>query len=522
MKTALRLTAVFFSYLLYTVLPPPLASTETTYHIRPTSESPCPYEDCLTLSVYASETSRYFNNSDNLTLVFLPGEHVLNTFIIFQLLERLNLLGNTSSLPNITSKIVCNGIPALTLKNISKVEIKALTFYSCGTQSKSRGSDIPAIAAAFIPNFQLLSCIMEHNVFSLFLYKSKLVSQDCVFDSNMGVYGGAVFAYNSTGVFAGQTVFKDNTAAVDGGGIYAIHSELIFRGSATFIRNSALGSGGGVRSKYSSITFGINETDQSAEEEIQENASYNGYYLFENNTAKYGGGILLQHSIMLTRARRVLNFTRNWARSGGGIYSRWGYVTHRGPTVFLFNDADSRGGAVYGSHNAFNFSMLFATENSADGGGVLFTFRCQLNLGGVYTKLSNVFMHNSATNGGAIFIHEGSLRVTGNTTFEGNYAIYYGGGIYSNGSELYFKADTQFKNDSAETEGGGISVNHYTEGSITFTDSFAVSGGGICAVNGTLVISGKSIFHRQRSVHSWWWNICGETEHQYTWERSFY
>ncbi len=63
-----------------------LASTQATYHIRPTSELPCPHEDCLTLSEYTSQ-NRSYSNSDNLTLVFLPGEHALNSSIVFQFLE---------------------------------------------------------------------------------------------------------------------------------------------------------------------------------------------------------------------------------------------------------------------------------------------------------------------------------------------------------------------------------------------------------------------------------------------------
>ncbi len=208
-----------FLVILFPLLPLPLAST---YYVRPTSESPCHHEDCLTLSEYASETSRYFN-SDNLTLVFLPGEHALNTSIDFQMFDSLTLLGDLSSIPNITSKIVCNETTALTLMNISKVEIKALAFVSCGIQGSFRNHYVipliswwwgsgyerkvqvsnvfPAISVLLIPNFHLISCHMEHNHLPLFFNNSRAYLTDNKFVSNNGGIGGAVASYDSTVVF---------------------------------------------------------------------------------------------------------------------------------------------------------------------------------------------------------------------------------------------------------------------------------------------------------------------------------
>ncbi len=85
-----------------TLSPLPLASAQDTYYVRPTaSEATPPCEDCLTLPEYAREASTYLN-LESLTLVFLPGEHSLDTTIAFELLESVLLVGNTTSLLNIT------------------------------------------------------------------------------------------------------------------------------------------------------------------------------------------------------------------------------------------------------------------------------------------------------------------------------------------------------------------------------------------------------------------------------------
>ena len=53
-----------------------LCHTQDIYYITPTPNTPCPGEPCHTLSQYGE---RYFQNfNSNTTLVFLPGDHLLN------------------------------------------------------------------------------------------------------------------------------------------------------------------------------------------------------------------------------------------------------------------------------------------------------------------------------------------------------------------------------------------------------------------------------------------------------------
>ncbi len=135
--TALRMPL----YLLLSLLHH-LASAQVTYYIRPTLDSPCPYDGCLTLSQYGGQTHSY-SRLDNLTLVFLPGEHVAHNVTIFVgNLFSLRLLGNQSFLPNITSKIRCNQSPAFAMVDIPKVEIKALAFEFCGRVDSSSSSHL--------------------------------------------------------------------------------------------------------------------------------------------------------------------------------------------------------------------------------------------------------------------------------------------------------------------------------------------------------------------------------------------
>ncbi len=162
--------------------------------------------------------------------MFLPGEHSLDTTIVFELLESVLLVGNTTSLPNITSKIVCSRqLAALSFINVSKVEIKALAFASCGNGSiespyavvvvnldnvtllEQPDIIIHAVSALFVPNFRITSSSMEHCFLPLLLNRSRVYFQYDTFQYNMGHFGGAVTAYDNTLLFLGRNIFQYNT-----------------------------------------------------------------------------------------------------------------------------------------------------------------------------------------------------------------------------------------------------------------------------------------------------------------------
>ena len=275
-----------------------LVSSRVTYHtyIRPTLDSPCPYGDCLTLTEYARQTTSY-SYPDNLTLVFLPGEHVLNSSIVFQQLESLSLLGNLSSLPSITSKVVCNNTSAFILKSISYLEIKALAFNSCGRLGDTEipctiptlyynidmvwvPEVLPAISALLVQNFHLASCQFKHNFLPLLLNHSESYIGNSEFVANMGCLGGAILAHVSNITLQEQNSFTDNFAMM-GGGIFAGNSKVMITGTASFHANNA-SYGGGMGMVYSTLTF--DSTAHKFEKPINKTQNCPGNMLLYNNT----------------------------------------------------------------------------------------------------------------------------------------------------------------------------------------------------------------------------------------------
>ena len=113
-------------------------SAENVYCVTrtATSCSSCPHNSthCTTLSQYAREAELYFTS--NTTMVFLPGDHVLDTNITVANVARLTMCGDASH--NIAN-IVCSGSVGLSFTSIVEFEIRYLAFTSCELDGKAEG-----------------------------------------------------------------------------------------------------------------------------------------------------------------------------------------------------------------------------------------------------------------------------------------------------------------------------------------------------------------------------------------------
>ena len=105
-------------------------SAENVYCVTPTATScsSCPHNstNCATLSEYAQEAEMYFTS--NTTMMFLPGDHVLDTNITVANVTRLTMWGEFSS--NNMATVVCNGSVGFSFTNMVNFNIYSLAFTS--------------------------------------------------------------------------------------------------------------------------------------------------------------------------------------------------------------------------------------------------------------------------------------------------------------------------------------------------------------------------------------------------------
>jgi len=251
-------------------------SDHTTHYIKPTANSLCPADPCLTLSEYAQQIQHYLTS--NTTLLFLPGDHVLGVNFTVENVNDVEIYAQqTSTADNHTasgSRIVCQGLVGFTFRNISHMTVHGLTFNSCGKGAVDHRYDIDhdylttyGVSVYLGWDTKILNCLFQDSIgTALGVFYSSLVlkGSNNFTDNHRGCsdwnhtcicLGGGIHTYTSTLTFEAENSTFSNNSAEYGGGVYAWKSTMIFTGNTSFRNNSTGQSGGGITALYSTFNF---------------------------------------------------------------------------------------------------------------------------------------------------------------------------------------------------------------------------------------------------------------------------
>ena len=459
-------------------------SAENLYCVKPTTISSCSscphkYTYCSTLTEYAQEAELYFTS--NTTMVFLPGEHALDTNIIVANVAGLTMCGVSSS--DNTATVVRNGSVGFSFTNMVDVIIYSLAFASYN-RSWSYGSHPGSSFAVLLQSTsyaKLVNCYFHNNLGAALVVDSTKITLTknnefihnqcgCESLSEKCKLGCGITALNSTLTFTGNTTFLENNASFrySAGAIWASTSILHFTGTNHFISNSAKSVGGAISTSNAVLTF-------------------NGTNNFISNSAPHGGGAIYAATNTSLSFFGASDFSHNSATSGGGgaIYTSHNTVlTFHGSNNFINNSAYAEGGAIHSKSNIwikFIGTTIFS-HNSAvyHSGGAIYTERgVVLTFIGTNIFISN-FLHNLPnimSEGGAIHAKRNtSLSFIGNSSFIYNSARY-GGAIYTYYHVLFtFTGNNNFVNNSANTGGVIYSRGDRYHEPGTSNDVFTFSG----------------------------------------------
>ena len=430
-------------------------SAQSIYYVTPTPDTPCPGEPCHTLSEYVA--GQFFNNLQvNTTMEFLPGNHTLEQYISLTNLAWLTLRGDSSSLPEITSRIECTWPAGFVFTNISELYISALAYTSCGHHNGA------AVHIMSVQHSNISYCSFHNSVNA----------------NSLEHKGGGLHIQNSYAILTGNE-FQHNTAEV--GGALTLEYSTLNLTRNTFQNNSA-NYGGAVCVLNSTLnltenSFHCNSADYGGAVYVQYGTLSLTENTYQNNSANYGGAVcVLNSTLNLTEN----TFQNNPANYGGAVYVQYGTLNLTENT-YQNNSANSNGGAVYVEYGTLNLTENTFQNNSADSdGGAVCVVNSTLNL------TENTFQINSADfNGGAVYVQNGTLNLTENT-FQNNSADSAGGAVYVLNSTLNLTENT-FQNNFADY-GGAVcflcSTLNLTEN--TFQNNPADYGGAICVLNSTL------------------------------------
>ena len=430
----------------------PLCSAQSTYYVIPTPDTPCPGEPCYTLS-----TVDVVNNlTSDAILKFLPGNYSLKIPVTFADLNSLALAGDISSLPQVTTSIMCNQQANIFFSNIGELNFTDITLVSCGTVKLDK------VLLAGITN-----CIFRDGQNgALSVIDSSVYLSNSKFENNSNEYHGGALAITSSYITILNNIFTNNiaTGSTAGGGVFMEDTAANISGNI-FIHNSAELAGGGILSYTSTVSFNSN--------------------LFMNNTAPKGGGIVVLSNSNVSVTNNT--FTGNNAsQNGGGIdIIGEGVVANFTGNTFEFNIAGQFGGGVNLQTSTVSFNNnLFKNNSALFGGGI------EVSRNSNVSATNNTFTSNSAVGGGGVnTIGEGVIaNFTGNI-FEYNSAGQYsGGGVQLLFSTVIF-SDNLFMGNTAIQSGGGIAVSDISTVSATnntFTRNNAFFGGGVSIDSGVL------------------------------------
>ncbi len=282
---------------------------------------------------------------------------------------------------------------------------------------------------------------------------------------NIGGSGGGIMAYNNSSLQVGGNASITGNHAIgsggtgNGGGIYVQSSSFTFA-SGTVSGNYARRYGGGIN--VNAYGGGAATVNLSGSVEIS------------GNYAGYGGGVSQETgecNMTLDESVKILNNTaRGIAHTEYGNYGTGG---NGGGIFILSGNLVIESGTVSGN------------TAKGDGGGVT------LRSGTIEVNSGNI-ENNTATNGGGISLENGTITVSGNSSyFKNNRAVNYGGGLYVANSLDGSQKSVTFSGGTFEgnraVAGGGICVSgniNLTASATNLKNNAATNGGGVYLLNG--------------------------------------
>ena len=256
-----------------------------------------------------------------------------------------------------------------------------------------------------------------------------------------------------------ESTIKDNTATENGGAIGLNHGTVIVK-SGNFSNNTAENGG----------AIYLGEGDMSM----------NNIFIHENTATKSGGGVYLANGTLTIKGADKNKIINNTATStGGGIQVQDGDLKME-ICLVQENKANYGGGVCVNNSDAITIDLLnpainFEKNSATTAGGGMAV------LGDITLNFSGSLQHNTASNGGGIFVAQGAKLIykggmirynhatgtsTGiNTGYEGtaNGIHGFGGGVFvGSNSKLAFdvtEGGLGFYSNDANTGGDDIFAN---------------------------------------------------------------
>ena len=414
--------------------------TPIVLYVTPSPNVSCPGIPCLTLSQYTQDQEMYFGTDTELR--FLSGIHILCSSIAIEgetNITKLVLLGETVHQSEIM--VTAGRRASLKLVGMKSVRIESLHFNGVNIVIRNSSSLIMSDLQFTAMNgsafaFENIENITGTNIAISNSYSAGVIRLSNGVFTNMTVKNNSgnsilIISEESFIQFEGFSIFANNNAK-KGSTLVITTSIIVFNGSILFQSNKCKNKGGAMNIVNSNVTL-TGETE------------------LNGNSAKDGGAIQLDHSVL--KLKGLIDVSNNWVTKkiftgkvfGGAINSIQSKITITGVVNFRGNRVYAKllmglGGAISAQRSRIILSgtIGFHHNNIATyfvnfGGAVLL-----INSTLVATDVVLTFSNNRAQNGGAIAIIElqvlnplpSTIKVKGTCLFDANVATVSGGALF--------------------------------------------------------------------------------------------
>ena len=435
-------------------------STEQYYIVANDSTSQCQNYSagtCFTLAEFASNSS--YLDQDNLTLSFLPGQHLLTRRLTITGPQSITLTRHNSS--NSLSTIKCQETSGFEFRDIHSLNIEYLEFTGCGNVTHggaiyiSKAGNILIRGCHFTDNHVLgqgssggaiytgntVAMNIEESFFdnnyadSLFskggaIYVSRgvIISTNVQYIHNSAGFGGAIYVYSGN-INSTNDHYTNNSADYDVGGAIKVYFGNITSTSDHYINNSA---------DYGGAIYAASGDDTKLSgANFEHNSAVEGAVIYKN-----GGTLVIGQS----------NITDNFASSKGTVYMKSGSLSLTEGVNFMNNQ-----GSLYVFNTQVEFKgIVIFINNFGDSGGAITAILSEISFN---TDSTVTIFNNTATNGGGISLTQSNLRVYHSIELTDNHATDFGGGIYAYQSDIQFKPEQKQRSEitkNTASNGGAV------------------------------------------------------------------
>ena len=463
------------------------------YYIVPVNSTDSACQDyqngtCLTLKQLA-QSDLISAGGTNLTLNFLPGEHLLTQSLAICNFSHIQMNGMSESM------VSFHGRKRIEISHSDELSIEHLDFVhhmrqkpatNFASWNQPQGLVISNTGNLYINNCSFVGMDNrqlnpDHNISAVKISGTRSITLDRL--TAWGNYGRVVYIELSCDMTILESEFTDNVGDVvyvisnekfhlsilytsftgnhgasSGGRTLALHStaekSALFLNSSEFINNSALGIQSiGVNNVTVQLSNFTNNEDSIFHLQ-QSTVTFLSGNLFSNNNGSvyafdsevtFEGPAIFSNNYHLTpiyafqsqihfNSPEGITITNNTASLGGGIYLRESTMTVSHPIEISQNTADYGGGiyaflsSIESTSEKVNNHIMITNNNASQNGGGIYAIASTIKTS---RSLVNIDLNTALVNGGGIYASASTIKISrSHVTLDSNAASVNGGGMY--------------------------------------------------------------------------------------------